>query len=85
MQIAYTTAAIQSALNHLDQLYSDDCEALLPLAAEAIETAAKALRDGKPVHPDAIARLLDSAARTVRQAQNNIGAAVIELGDVVYT
>jgi hypothetical protein len=77
-QTAHTTAT-QAALNHLDQLYSDDCEALLPTAAEAIENAAMALRDSKPVHPDVIARLLDSAARTVRLAHKSIEAAAMEL------
>lgn len=77
------TVAIKAALNHLDQLYSDDCGHLLVTAAEAIESASNALKDSKPVHPDVIARLLDSASRTVRQANQSTGNAVIELNEAL--
>ena len=79
MQIAHTTTPVRAALDHLDQLYSDDCKALLPMAAEAIESVSKVLRDSKPLHPDVLARLLDSVARTVRAAHMSIEAVVVEL------
>jgi hypothetical protein len=70
---------MSSVWHHLDQLCPEDGD-LLTVAAESIEAVAAALRHDKPVHRDVMARLLDSAARTVRDAHRHTGNAVIELG-----
>ena len=88
MSNATTPVPQEGTLNavwwHLNQLCDGDGNQVLDTAAESIEAAANALCDNKPEHPDVVARLLDGAARAVREAQGHIAEACIDLGDVTH-
>jgi dsRNA-specific ribonuclease len=86
MQITQTTAATFATVwHHLDQLSDEDGNHHLNVAADSVEAVATALMADKPISRDVLVRLLAGAAMAIRKGQNDIGAAIIELGDVTQT
>ena len=67
---------------HLDSMLEGDCVPLLDTAADSVDAVANALRDGRAVHADVMARLLDSAAADIRRAHTHLGCAIAELGEL---
>lgn len=79
MQNLEVNAAAKATLNHLDQLYTDECESVLVIASESVESAATALRARSAGKPDAIAKILEQAAQAIREAHQAIEGVVLGL------
>lgn len=78
-------AKFATVWRHLDQLSDEDGNHHLNMAADTVEAVATALLADTPISRDVMARLLTKAAKTIRKGQNDIGAAIIELGDMNQT
>ncbi len=86
MHITQTPEAkFANVWRHLDQLSDEDGNHHLNMAADTVEAVAMALLADTPINRDVMARLLTKAAKTIRKSQNDIGAAIIELGEATQT
>ena len=76
----FSKSTFASIWQHLDRLCPEDGD-LLSTSVEYVGAVAHALQDSKPINGEVMVKLLESAVRTIRQAQGHIGDAIVELGD----